>query len=325
MTEPDQSSSSAVSDETVAADGTGVETGTQRATVATDSRTNERLVKAVGTFVVVGIGFVFSLFLVDQFAGGGGGGIGGGLLGSNGPAAGFGLAVVLSPLIAVLVGTDIGRDGEGDAVVDAGIASAVGFVVMFFVTMVLAASLSGGATGGAAQAGPLVGLAVGVAITGAASAAVAGWQQDFLDAVSNPPLVKSIVFGSLTYVVFAVGYAIAMILANALASGGGGFGAIGLGGGAMGSLAIALLLAPLLAVCVGLFAGRDGLDTPGAAAISGGLGAAVGTLLLIVLTLITIAILQPSGGSIPIPVGPIVGLVVGAGLTGTGAGYVGGR
>lgn len=324
MTGSGQSSDSAGADEDVVADGTGVQTGGQRATVATDSRTNERLVKAVGTFAVLGLGFVFTLFLTAQFAGGSGG-IGGGLLGNSGAAAGFALAIVLSPLIAVVLGTEIGRDGGGDAVVDAGIASGVGFVVMFFLTLVLAASLSGGSTGGVAAAGPLVGLGVGVAITGAASAAVAGWDQSFLDAVANPPLVKSIVFGSLSYVVFAVGYAIAIVLADALSSGtSGGIGTIG-GSGAMGSLGIGLLLAPMLAILVGFFAGRDSLETPGQAAISGGVGAAVGTLLLTILMLIAVTIMSPTGGSIPIPVGPIVGLVVGAGLTGAGAGYVGGR
>jgi hypothetical protein len=307
-------------------DGTGVQTGGQQAAVATDSRTNERLVKAVGTYAVLGVGFVFTLFLTAQFAGSGGsGGVGGGLLGASGAAAGFALAVVLSPLIAIVIGTEIGRDGGDDAVVDAGIATGVGFVVMFFLTMVLAASLSGGSTGGTAQAGPLVGLGVGVAITGAASAAVARWEQSFLDAVANPPLVKSIVFGSLTYGVFAVGYAVAIVLAGALSGGGGGgFGAIGGGSGALGALGLGLVLAPLLAVLVGFFAGRDGLETPGQAAISGGVGAAVGTLLLTVLMLVAVAILSPTG-QIPIPAGPIVGLTVGAGLTGAGAGYVGGR
>lgn len=322
MTETGHSSDAEGSDEHVVADGTGVETGGQPAAVATDSRTNERLVKAVGTYLVTGVGFVFTLFLVAQFAGGGGV-IGGGnnLIGSVGASAGYGLALLLSPLIAVFVGADIGKQGGGDAVIDAGIATAVGFVVMFFVTLVLAASLGGGSVGGA-QAGPMMGLAIGVAITGAASAAAARWEQGFLDGVANPPLVKSIVFGSLAFLVFTIGFVIAVVLADALSSGQGG-GAIGVGGTQM--LTLGLLFAPLLAVVVGFFAGRDGLETAGQGAISGAIGSAVGALLMVVGLLVTVAILQQSGGSIPIPVGPIVGIIVGAGLTGAGAGYVGAR
>lgn len=320
MTETGHSSDAEGSDEHVVADGTGVETGGQPTAVATDSRTNERLVKAVGTYLVTGVGFVFTLFLVAQFAGGDVIGSGN-PFGDIGAGAGYALALVLSPLVAVFVGADIGKEGGGDAVVDAGIATAVGFVVMFFVTLVLAASLGGGSVSGA-QAGPMMGLAIGVAITGAASAAAARWEQGFLDGVANPPLVKSIVFGSLAFLVFTIGFVIAIVLADALSSGAGG--AFGLSGGEQ-LIGLGILFAPLLAVLVGFFAGRDGLETAPQGAISGAIGSAVGALLMIVGLLVTVAILQQGGGSIPIPVGPIVGIVVGAGLTGAGAGYVGAR
>lgn len=119
---------------------------------------------------------------------------------------------------------------------------------------------------------------------------------------------------------------IAVVLAGALSSGGGG----GLGGvsGALVSSSLVgagVLFAPILALILGLFAGRDDLETPGQAAISGAVSAAVGSLLMPVGLLIAFPILEASGGSIPIPVGPIVGVVVGAALTGAGAGYVGGR
>lgn len=319
MTETGHSSDSEGSDEHVVADGTGVETGGESAAIATDSGTNERLVRAVGTYLVVGVGFVFTLFLAGQFAGGEG------LIGSSNAGTGYSLAILLSPLIAVFVGAEIGKDGGRDAAVDAGIATAVGFVVMFFVTLVLAASLGGGNAGGA-QAGPLIGFAIGVAITGAASAAAVRWGQGFLDGVANPPLIKSIVFGSLAYLLFTIGYVIAVVLADALSSGGGGgFG--GVSGAIVGSnlVGAGVLFAPILAVILGLFAGRDGLETPGQAAVSGAVSAAVGSLLMLVGLLIAYAILEATGGSIPIPIGPIVGIVVGAGLTGAGAGYVGGR
>lgn len=325
MTETGHSPDLEGSDENVVADGTGVEAGGQHAAVATDSRTNERLVTAVGTYLVFGVGMVFTLFLTAQFAGSGGSAVGG-PFGSAGAAAGYGLALLLSPLVAVFVGTHIGREGGGDAVLDAGIAAAVGFVVMFFVALVLAASLSGGTTGGA-QAGPMIGLAIGVAITGAASAAAARWEQGFLDGVANPPLVKSIVFGSLSFLVFTIGFVVAVVLASALSSGGSGlFGSLGsLGSGGTGMFALGIVFAPLLALLVGFFAGRDGLETVSQATISGAVGSVVGALLMVVGLLVAVAIMQQGGGSIPIPLGPMVGIVVGAGLIGAGAGYAGGR
>lgn len=290
--------------------------------------TARRVALAVGTFLVAGAGFVFTLFFVGQFAGGSGGGFAGGLLGGAGAGGGFGFAVVLSPLIALFVGVIIGRDGGDRGVVDAGLGTALGFLVMFFATLVVAASLGGTGSGGGSilGAGPLLGFVVGVGLTGAGGAAVTRAEGDLVDSVADTSLVESAVFGLGAFLVFAIGYAVTIFLAAQLApaEGSTGLGSVGFGGVAA-ALGIGLLVSPLLGLLVGSFVGDDGGE-PAESAAGGGLAAGVGVVGMIVVMYGLVMLLEPQGVTAgDFPLGPLVGFVVGTGLTGAGAAYVAAR
>lgn len=288
--------------------------------------TARRVAFSVGAFLVAGAGFVFTLFFVGQFAGGDGG-FGGGLLGGAGAASGFGFAILLSPLVALFVGVTVGRDGGDRGAIDAGLGTALGFLVMFFATLVLAASLGGTGSGGSVLgAGPLVGFVVGVGLTGAAGAAITRIEGEVVDSVADTSLVESTLFGLGTFVVFALGYAVTIFLAAALAptEGTTGLGSVGFGGVAA-ALGIGLLVSPLLGLLVGAFVGEDG-DEPVKSAAAGGLASGVGVVGMIVLMYVLVLVLEPEGLTAgDFPLGPAVGFVVGTGLTGAGAAYVAGR
>lgn len=286
--------------------------------------TTEVLAWSVGLFVAFGVGFVFTLFLAAQFVTGGTGG-GGALFGGLGTQSGFAFAVLLSPFAAVLVGSFVARDNvDGSAVLDAGIGSALGFVVMFFVALVVAASLDG-ASGGLFGIGPLVGFVVGTGLTGSAAAFVTGNRSTGLDAATDRSLRAPLVSGVGLFVAFGAGYAVTVFLAGALADGQG----LGLGNLGFGSVAVALtlglLFSPVVAVVVGTFAGREGEDSTDGV-VGGGLASGVGALVLVALVYVLVVVLEPSGVTgDDLPFGPLVGFVVGTGITGAIAGYAAGR
>jgi len=304
----------------------GDDVSTRRTSTATSDAelSTEALAWSVGLFVAFGVGFVFTLFLAAQFVTGGAGG-GSGLFGGLGAQSGFAFAVLLSPFAAVLVGSFVARDdAEGSAVLDASVGSALGFVVMFFVTLVLAASLNG-SSGGVFGVGPLVGFVVGTGITGAAAAFVMENRETAFGRPTEGSLRGPLVLGVGVFVAFAIGYAVTVFLAGAL-SGGEGIGLRNLGFGSVAvALALGLMFSPVVAVVVGSFTGRESGDaTEGG--VSGGVASGVGALVLVVLVYVLIAILQPSGVTADdLSLGPLVGFVVGTGITGAIAGYAAGR
>lgn len=277
---------------------------------------------AVGAFLVLGVGFVFTFFFVSQFAGESGGfGTGVGIGGS-----GLGFAVLLSPLLALFVGVLVGRDDDPSAVRDAGVGSALGFVVMYFVTLVVASSLQAGAAPGGNSLGPLVGFTVGVGLTGAAAAAVTRYDAGVSGTLDDYAVAGPVAFGVGAFGVFAVGYAVSVFLADVVASGGTAGGGFGLfTGSVIGTLVLGLLFAPLIGLLVGVFVARktdtaDSLEVT----VGGGLAGALGAACVLLVFYAIVLVVEPGG--VPagdFPAGLLVGLVVGTGLTGGGAAYVG--
>jgi hypothetical protein len=284
----------------------------------------ETLGSAVGAFLVLGLGFVFTLFFVGQFTGQNGG-IGGG---ANAIAeSGLAFAVILSPLLAVFVGILFGRDDSAGAVRDAGVGSALGFVVMFFVTLVVASSLqTQGALGGGDIIGPMAGYTVGVGLTGATAAAVTRSDAGVTGSLGDYSLSRPIVFGVGSFLAYGVGYGVSVFLADALGPGE----AASSSGGLLVSmnvpmlLGIGLLFAPVVGLLVGTLVSRDGVDDEIEGAVGSGVGSALGAALLLVVVYTAILVVEPGGTPAgDFPFGLLVGLLVGTGLTGAGAGYVG--
>lgn len=279
---------------------------------------------AVGSFLVLGIGFVFTLFFVGQFAGQSTGlGAGTDVLTGSGLA----FAVMLSPLLALFVGVLFGRDDHANPVRDAGVGSALGFVVMFFVTLVVASSLqTQGATTGGNTVGPLAGYTIGVGLTGAAAAAVTrsdGW---IGDSIADHSVGRPVAFGVGSFLAYGIGYAVSVFLADALGPSetAGNTPALLLDAAVPIVLGLGLLFAPVVGLLVGVLVARDGIDDEMEAAVGGGVGSALGAAVLLVVAYTAILVVEPGG--VPagdFPFGLFVGLLVGTGLTGAGAGYVG--
>lgn len=297
--------------------------------------TGRRLSLAVGTFVVTGAGFIFTLFFVNQFTGGGGSAteavassFTSSILGGIGVAVGFLFALLLSPLVALVVGLHVGRDGGDRAVFDAGIGSTVGFLVMFFTSLVLASSLGGAiADAGASviQAGPLLGLSIGVGLTGAGAAKVGQSDASLLDSVTDHEFGRPVSLGLGTFVTFGLGYAVTMFLAASLAETEGSIGLSNMGtGGVVAALGVGVIVAPLVAVLIGRFVATDRSDRDASStAAASGLAAAIGVVGMMVTLYLIILVLEPNGaGGGDFPLGPLIGFVVGTGLTGGASGFV---
>lgn len=286
----------------------------------------EVLGTAVGAFLVLGVGFVFTLFFVGQFAGQSSA-IGGGTSAIAG--SGLTFAVLLSPLLALFVGVLFGRDDNPDAVRDAGVGSALGFVVMFFVTLVVASSLqTQGATTGGNAIGPLAGYTVGVGLTGATAAAITRSDAGVAGTLSDHSLSRPVAFGLGSFLAYGVGYAVSVFLADALGPGEGAASSSGLlvSTNIPMALGIGLLFAPVVGLLVGTLVSRDGVEDEVEAAVGSGVGSALGAALLLVVVYTAILVVEPGGTSAgDFPFGLLVGLLVGTGLTGAGAGYVGAR
>ncbi len=143
---------------------------------------------------------------------------------------------------------------------------------------------------------------------------------------SGPASVSHVAFAVVTFLVLGVGTTLSVFLGVALA----GPTVVDVAGG-RGSVALlaTLLLAPLLAVVTGLRTGRAVADA-GRAALGAGvgafLGAAASTAVVAGLTALFGA-LGGSGGESGLVafLAPTAGYVLGVGLTGTAAGYLGWR
>jgi hypothetical protein len=268
---------------------------------------------AVGAFAVLGVGLVLTSFFVVQFGGGGGADFGVPLSGAGG---GLGFAVVLSPVLAVLLGVVLGR--EGATPVDAAASTAVGFVTMYLVTAVVAGSLFGPSSG--LGIGPLAGYTVGVALAGGLATAVA--DRDLAVPVGTVKVGRPAAFGVAVLATYAVGTAVSAVLAGELAGP-----ANGAGPGqqlfSAASTQVGLSLGMLFVPVVGLLAGYLGVSDDASdqsTAVTGGAAAGVAGAVVATVVLYVAAIATGPGG--PFPVGTLVGLAVGTGLTGAGAGYV---
>ncbi|RNJ25930.1 hypothetical protein [Halosegnis longus] len=313
----------------------------EAATAATDGResppTNRRVVAAVGLYAAVGLGFILTFFFVNQFIGGGTtDAVAGQLFGGAGAVVGFALAVVLSPLVAVLVGRDIAADDGVRSAVDAALASVVGFLVMVFAGLAVASALGGAASDTGTSvigAGPLVGFTVGIGLTAAGAAAVTRADTVAVPVADGNALRGAAVTGVATFLVFGVGYTISIFLASALGPGGRPPSAqsLGFGGGLFNGVAVALvfalLLSPIVAILVGRIVG-DRADDPSEGAAAGGLAAAVGIVGLLLVVFVALMVFSPVSGTETggfegaLPLGSLLGFVVGVGLTGAGSGYV---
>lgn len=271
---------------------------------------------AVAWFVVLGVGFVFTFFFAAQFSTGGG--FGSGFAGVRG----LGFAVALSPVLAVVVGVLAGRR-EGSAGPDAAVGSALGFVVMYFVTLVVASSLESGTPTTGGGLGPLAGFTVGVGLTAAVAAEVTR-RDAAVGGVAAEGLRRPLTVGVGCFAAYAVGFAGSLLLADAVAGGG----PTGLGGGLLGSgvaaaLNLGVMLVPVVGLVVGVLAPESDTDER-TAAVGSGIAAAVGAVLVLVAFYAVVFGLAPGGVTAgEFPVGTLVGLGVGTGLTGAGGGYVG--
>jgi len=271
---------------------------------------------AVGVFAAFGVGLVLTSFFAAQFGGtAGAGGFGAPLLGSSG---GLGFAVLLSPVLAVFLGVVLGRAGATP--VDGAAATAAGFAAMYLVTSVVAGSLY--SPSGGPGLGPLAGFAVGVALAGALAAAVA--DHDLALSAGSVAVGRPAVFGVSLLAVYAVGTAVSAVLAGSLA---GPTSGVGTPEGVFGAppTRTALSFGVLFVPVVGLFAGY--LGTPGdatdqSAAAGGAATGALGAVVALVV-LYAAAVATGSGGSFL--AGSLVGLAVGTGITGAGAGVVAAR
>ena len=302
--------------------------------------TNRRVVGAVGLYVATGLGFILTFFFVNQFVGSGAtGAVAGQLFGGAGALIGFALAVVLSPLVAVLVGRDIALDGGLRSAGDAALASVVGFLVMVFAGLAAASALGGTVSDTGTSvigAGPLVGFAVGIGLTAAGAAAVTRADTVAVPVADGDALRGAALTGVATFLVFGFGYTISIFLASALGPGGQAPSAqsLGFGGGLFNgvtvALVFALLLSPLVAILVGRIVG-DRADEPPEGAAAGGLASAVGIVGLLVVVVLALIVLSPVSGTDTggfggaLPLGSLLGFVVGVGLTGAGSGYVAAR
>jgi hypothetical protein len=267
------------------------------------------LTTAVGTFVVFGVGLVFTSFFATQFAGTEG--VGGGAVTTG---SGFGFAVLLSPLLAVLLGVVLGRDDASP--VDAAAASAAGFVAMYFVTVVVASSLYSPSAGNLGI-GPFAGYTVGVALTGGAAAAVP--DRDLPASVGDISVGRPALFGAAAIAVYAGGFAVSTVVADALAGPtDGGTAPVFTELGAEFALVVGTLAVPAAGVFAGyLTAPADADDRT--AAVGGAAAGAVGGAVAVVAFYLATTIVS-SGGSFPL--GRVVGVAVGTALTTAGAAVV---
>lgn len=317
---------------TETAQGTEVAEHRTDKTVLTESgETGRRLALGVGTFIVSGAGFIFTLFFVNQFMGNAASGFASSIIGGVGVTIGFAFSILLSPLIAMFVGVLIGREGGPRAVVDAGIGSALGFIVMFFVTLVLAAGLGGGLSSASTSivgAGPLLGFTIGVGLTGAAAAYVGTSGASLLDSATDHSFAEPVSFGIGLFTVFGLGFAVTVFLAASLASTDTGLGLGNLGfGGVTVALGLSLMVSPLLGVILGRFIAEDDMeDEPTRTAMAGGLASGLGFVAMLIVLYILVLILQPENVQAgDFPLGPLLGFVVGVGLTGAASSFVSAR
>lgn len=245
---------------------------------------------------------------------------------------------MLSPLVAVLVGRGIALDNGSRSAGDAALASVVGFLVMVFAGLAAASALGGTVSDTGTSvigAGPLVGFTVGIGLTAAGAAAVTRADTTAVPVADGNALRGAAVTGTATFLVFGLGYTLSVFLASALGPGGQAPSAqsLGFGGGLFNGVAVALvfalLLSPIVAVLVGRIVGDRAVEPTGGAAV-GGLASAVGIVGLLVVVLVALVVFSPAadtGGGVgsALPLGSLVGFVVGVGLTGAGSGYVAAR
>lgn len=307
--------------------GDGPDPDTASEPIGGDIRTSS-IAFCVAAFVVLGAGFIFTFFFAGQLAGGGqGGGTVGNLFGSLGVSAGLGLVFVLSPLLALYLGTEIGHDAASNAVLNAALGTALGFLVTFFVTLALAASLSTQGIGSVAGAGPLLGFTVGIGLIGAGGAAIGQSELSVFDSVVDGAYGRPILFGVGTYLVFAVGYAVAIFLAALIAPGEGstGLGVLGQNS-VIGALGIGVVTSPLISLFIGLAVDRFDIDDVRVAALSSSIAAGLGFVVLLVVAYLIVLVLEPGGVTAgEFPLNPLAGFVVGSGLTAGSAAYLVGR
>lgn len=267
------------------------------------------LTTAVGTFVVFGVGLVFTSFFAAQFAGGTSGSSG--LVTASG---GFRFVVLLSPVVAVLVGLVLGR---GDASpVDAAVASAVGFVAMYFVGVVVASSLYSPSAANLGV-GPFAGYTVGVALTGGAAAAVPG--RDLSASVGDISVGRPALRGAATVVTYALGFAVSVVLTDTVTGPmGSGTTNVFATPGSEFAFAVGTVGIPVAGVLAGSLGTTADASGRGAAASGAAAGAAGGAAAVVVFY--AAAAIVASAGSFP--VGQVVGVGVGTALTAAAAAVV---
>lgn len=268
---------------------------------------------AVGAFAVLGVGLVLTSFFVAQFSGGGSEEFGVPLSGVGG---GLGFAVLLSPVLAVLLGVVLGR--EDATPIDTAAATAVGFVAMYLVTAVVAGSLYSPSAG--PGLGPLAGYAVGVALAGGLATAVA--DRDLAVSAGAVAVGRPAAFGVAVLATYAVGIAASAVLADALAGPANGVGTpqqVFSAPPTRTALSLGLLFVPVVGLLAAYLGTPDDASDQ-SAAVTGGAAAGIGG--AVVATVVLYAAAVATGPAGPFPVGTLVGLAVGTGLTGAGAGYV---
>lgn len=272
------------------------------------------LTTAVGTFVVFGVGLVFTSFFAAQFAGSGPSG-GGGLVTTGG---GFGFVVLLSPVVAVLVGLVLGREDDANPV-DAAAASAVGFVAMYFVGVVVASGLYSPSAANLGV-GPFAGYTVGVALTGGAAAAVP--DRDLPASVGDSSVGRPAVRGAAVVVTYALGFAVSAVLTDALAGPANGSATNAFTTPGSG---FAFVLGTAGIPVAGVLAGYLGTpaDASDRTAAAGGAAAgAVGGAAAVVVFYAAASVVASAGS---FPVGQVVGVGVGTALTAGAAAVVAAR
>lgn len=299
--------------------------------VPTSQQTGNRITSAIGTYLVTMAGFVFTFFFVNTFVGDMAETVASSLFGGAGVILGFALAILLSPFVAVVVGQYIGRQNGTNEGVDAALGATTGFIVMFFVGLVLVAALGGSVASAGSNlvnAGALIGLAIGNGVTGAGAAVVARADSSLVPSVDPNSLASPITRGTLVFLVFGIGYAITILLAGALGPDEGAIGMQQLGIGTVSVvMGFSLLLAPLIAIITSwVIVDDDTVTSEQNGVVASGLASAVGIVVLLFVIYLAVVMFQPdAAGGGDFPLGPLLGFVVGTGLTGAGSGYVFGR
>ncbi|MFT4889764.1 MAG: hypothetical protein ACI9YT_000675 [Halobacteriales archaeon] len=127
------------------------------------------------------------------------------------------------------------------------------------------------------------------------------------------------------FLAVGLGYAVTMFLATELSGTGGAFGSNSAFVGAGFALAMGLMMSPLIAAINGAVIGLRYQEGRKLVSANSFVGSGVGVVVMAVVLFVSLAIFSPGGGDGgggSFPFGPVIGFLIGVGLTGAIATYL---